>query len=264
MTDSSTSDSQPAPAQNFWGRHRSKLLALGLLGAIALGSLPGYMAGGAWRWQRAGNPSQLKTLRQLPKQGLAIPGWQTQPISQRSLGGEQWLWQPIERVRPQGPGATPNAATQRDRAVLLLMPMKRGRDRPQVEWTALDSGNWLGDGLQTDSEQTLTLAPAGLPPFRARLVRLWTSQHQTYFLLSWYAWPQGGDPAPSQWFWRDQLAQWQQGHTPWVAVSLLLPTDKPLDEWDQNYQARLTDLAQQVQQVLLTGPLKPVPPKVDR
>jgi len=236
-------DSSPAPSPKPW----PKVFALVLLGAIAVAAVPGYIAGGSWRWQQEASPKQLKALRQLPKTGIPIPGWQTREVSQRSLGGEQWLWQPIERQRPQ--------TGQRDRAVLLLMPMKRGRDRPQVEWSALDSGNWLGNGLQTDSEQILTIRVPNLAPFRVRLLRLWTAQNQTYFLVSWYAWPDGGDPAPSQWFWRDRLAQWQHQHTPWAAASILMPADKPLDELDESYRARVTDLAAQVQTALLAGPL---------
>lgn len=236
-------DSSPSPPPKPW----PKVFALVLLGVIALAAVPGYFAGGSWRWQRETSPQQLKTLRQLPKTGLPLPEWQTREVSQRSLGGEQWLWQLLERDRPQ--------TSQKDRAVLLAMPMKRGRDRPQVEWSALDSGNWLGNGLQADSERTLTIRAPQLDPFRARVLRLWTAQNQTYFLVSWYAWPGGGDPDPSQWFWRDLVAQWQHQHTPWVAVSILVPTDKPLDEFDKAYQAHLTDLAVKVQTALLAGPL---------
>ncbi|TAD76129.1 MAG: cyanoexosortase B system-associated protein [Oscillatoriales cyanobacterium] len=224
-----------------------KIAVLALLGSMAIAAVPGY-GRLAWRWQQDQAPAQLKTLRQLPQRGLALPGWQSGPASRRSLGGETWLWQPIERPRPDRPD-------QRDRVVVLVMPMKQGRDRPQVEWSALDSGNWLGNGLQTDSERTITVTPPMGQPFRMRLLRLWTQDSKTYFLASWYAWPNGGDPEPSQWFWRDRLAQWQQQHLPWVATSLLLPADKPLDELDATYESRLSQLAATVQATLLTGPL---------
>lgn len=244
---SSVPDAALDPAVVPPARPWPKVAALALLGLMAIAAVPGY-GRLAWRWQQDDAPAQLKALRQLPQRGLALPGWTSSPASRRNLGGETWLWQPIERARPDRPD-------QRDRAVLLLMPMKQGRDRPQVEWSALDSGNWLGDGLQTDSEQTITITPPMGQPFRIRLLRLWTKDSKTYFLASWYAWPSSGDPEPSQWFWRDRLAQWQQRHLPWVATSLLLPADKPLDELDATYQNRLSQLATTVQATLLAGPL---------
>ena len=58
----------------------------------------------------------------------------------------------------------------------------------------------------------------------ARFFRAWT-QRRTVAVLQWYAWSGGGNPAPSRWFFADQLAQLRRNRVPWVAVCLQIPIE---------------------------------------
>jgi hypothetical protein len=72
----------------------------------------------------------------------------------------------------------------------------------------------------------------------------------TFAVMQWYAWPDGGHFAPGKWFWADQAQQWQQRQRlPWVAVSILLPIEPVGDI--RSHTAAVTEIAQAVQQGLL-------------
>jgi cyanoexosortase B-associated protein len=58
----------------------------------------------------------------------------------------------------------------------------------------------------------------------ARFFRAWT-QRRTVAVLQWYAWSGGGNPAPSHWFFADQLAQLRRNRVPWVGVCLQIPIE---------------------------------------
>ncbi|HEY9663536.1 MAG TPA: cyanoexosortase B system-associated protein, partial [Allocoleopsis sp.] len=92
---------------------------------------------------------------------------------------------------------------------------------------------------------------AGVKPISvsARFFRGWNQEH-TYAVVQWYAWSNGGSPAPMDWFWVDQQSQWRDHqHTPWVAVSLLLPLP-PLGDLE-TVQAQAISLGQVVQTTLM-------------
>lgn len=92
------------------------------------------------------------------------------------------------------------------------------------------------------------LYPGTSIPLEVRWLQTRT-QRQTYAVMQWYAWPQGGHPAPSRWFWLDRQAQLTGKRVPWIAVSLILPM--PLFRRLSDYQALSESLAQSVQQALL-------------
>jgi cyanoexosortase B-associated protein len=110
-----------------------------------------------------------------------------------------------------------------------------------------------------DNERQLTFsvpaADATKPiPVSARFLRTWTNE-QTYAVLQWYAWKDGGGSAPSQWFWSEQLSELRdRQHMPWVAVSILMPI-QPLGEIE-TVQPQLTLLGQVIQSKLMADNLK--------
>jgi cyanoexosortase B-associated protein len=81
------------------------------------------------------------------------------------------------------------------------------------------------------------------------------TRRQTYAVLQWYAWSTGGHPAPSQWFFADRAAQWQNRRIPWVAVSILVPIE-PLDTIEQHW-SEVESLAQTIQSTLMSSVLHP-------
>ena len=99
------------------------------------------------------------------------------------------------------------------------------KNQPQLEWLDIDGFHrW-----QTDSHRTLKftvkLAPTSdkpSPTIETRFFRSWTSQ-QTFAVVQWYAWPNGGSPATSRWFWEDSIARLSNRRASRVAVSIILP-----------------------------------------
>jgi cyanoexosortase B-associated protein len=200
------------------------MLALALL--IALGTLPGYLQGGKWAWQSPPKVTTLAQLKALRDKGLAIANWQTTDKQTPLIGEHKWLKQDL--------------ISGDQKAILLLFPQNGPIDQPQVEWADINGTlTW-----RTDSDSLREVTPS----VKARYFRGWNDQ-QTYAVLQWYAWSEGGDPAPSRWFIVDRLAQLQHRRAAWVAISLLLPTE-PLDDIEK-YWSKMNSLAQTVQSNLM-------------
>lgn len=215
------------------------LLLLVLLG---IGAVPGYLTG-RWSWVSPLPVTSLDRIKQLRQTGLTLPGWETLEQQQQTIGGRKWSAQVIKQEGKQ---------TQ---AILLLLPQNGPRDQPQVEWTDINGARrWKTD--QNRSAHFTVKPPPGLKStapakVEAQFFRGWNNQ-QTFAVLQWYAWSRGGHPAPSRWFWLDQLAQWRYTRVPWVAVSILILTE-PLSQVETSWSIAQS-LGQTVQAALMAGP----------
>ncbi|WP_373536562.1 cyanoexosortase B system-associated protein [Microcoleus sp.] len=181
-----------------------------LVGAVAI---PGYLTGN-WPWTNQPILANLKQLKSLRQNGMTLPGWKETRLQKNVvIGGHRWLVQEIKNHQTI--------------AILLLLPQNDPKNQPQVEWLDIDGFHrW-----QTDSHRTLRFkvklaATPDKPPatIEARFFRSWTPQ-QTFAVVQWYAWPNGGSPATSRWFWEDSIARLSNRRASWVAVSIILPIE---------------------------------------
>ncbi|MEB3885610.1 cyanoexosortase B system-associated protein [Lyngbya sp. CCY1209] len=200
-----TDAASPTPKHRFKASHWLLLGFLALL--LVVGTLPGYFRGG-WLWSDFPPLSVLPELQAIRKDGLSVPGWTVANQRLIPVGGKEWSLQTLER--------------DGEEALLLLFPQNYYKDQPHVEWMDLNGfQRWKTDSYRhlkfggDDSESAAV---------SARFFRAWTSR-QTYAVLQWYAWPDGGSPAPSRWFFADRKAQLKGDRAPWVAVSVLLPIE---------------------------------------
>ncbi|NEO97491.1 MAG: cyanoexosortase B system-associated protein [Symploca sp. SIO2E9] len=215
---------------------------------IVIGAVPGYLRGN-WSWSQLPPVVNLKQIRAIRKTGLKLGEWKTLKQETVELGGHKWSFQAIE-----GDYSKP--------VLLLLRPQDSSKSQPQVDWADINStqrwkrdsvkiikfaveGSQLSQSVEASKlEKTVTV--------EARLFRAWTKR-QTFAVLQWYAWPEGGHPAPGRWFWADQLAQLHRKRVPWVAVCIQIPI-KPLGNLEE-FQPLATSLAKIVQNALMRGPL---------
>ncbi|NDJ16193.1 cyanoexosortase B system-associated protein [Myxacorys almedinensis] len=227
-------------------RSLTKLVVLVLLVALVCwGAIPGYLAGGKWRWASPPRIVVLKQLKQLKQDGLALTEWQTLDRQTPIIGDRQWVQQTI-RANLSAEQRVDGSPTE---ATLFLFPQNGPMDQPAVEWTDLDGAQ----GWKTDSARTAEFVTSPLPALvSARFFRAWTEK-QTYAVLQWYAWSGGGHAMPSHWFVVDRLAQWRDRRAAWVAVSVLLPIE-PLGDIEKSW-LKLESLAQTVQVNLMEGVL---------
>ena len=235
------------------------LLLLLLLGIAAT---PSYLTG-HWRWAHPPKSLAFKQLRHLPKTELTIPGWQTTQRQVVPIGGHKWLVQEIQAQSVANPNSLSSQAPAK--AALFLTAPSGDTSQPEVEWMDINGfQRWNTDSLRlskftvssaelaaTATGQKLTSEPLPVR-VKARFLRGWTQQ-QTFAVLQWYAWPTGGSPAPSDWFWADRKSQLQNARQPWVAVCLLIPIE-PLGDIESVWPVAQS-LAQTVQAALITGPL---------
>ncbi len=254
-----------------------------LLGAIFLLAiatiliLPNYVTGN-WVWAHPPLVPYQSQLNALIDDGLTLPGWQILEQSPATISGHGWS---VQAIIPNSTADLPEvlaegsseavSITPNTPVVVLLRPQTWHRDMPQVEWMDLNgTQNWNVDQQTT---LTFTVTPEmGTPELapssdggdtdavrqynsqhpihvRTRFFRGWSRQ-QTYAVMQWYAWPTGGSPAASQWFWADQKTQLSDRHRmPWVAVSLLVPI-KPLGD-RQSARGTAQALAQTIQTTLI-------------
>lgn len=220
-----------------------KFLVVLFVLALALASaVPGYM-GGKWTWQQTPQLGNFSSSKAVLQDGLTLPGWRTLEQQTVEIGGHKWSVQAILPVTESEP-------SPQKTAWLLLRPQTWERDLPQIDWTDIN-------GVQqwsTDSQRQIqfTAQPADLReaiPVTARFLRGWTEQ-RTSAVLQWYAWADGGHPAPSHWFWADQWRQLRdRKRLAWVAVSIQMPI-KPFGEIE-TVQAAAETLGQLVQTTLI-------------
>jgi cyanoexosortase B-associated protein len=224
------------------------ILLLFLFLLLAVGAVPGYIKG-KWSWQQPARVTQLKQIKKLQKDGLTLPGWQTTKQITLPVGGHQWSLQQIQR----------DSQTQ---AMLLLRPQQDHKEQPQVEWVDLNGLRWWQSNQprqwQTDEyKRSQFTIPSTNTKVEAQFFRTWIQERNfsgTFAVLQWYAWPGGGNPDPSRWFWGDQIAQWHNRRLPWVGVSIMVPIE-PLGDIEK---ARPTaeSLGQTVQAALTNGPFQ--------
>ncbi|MEO0456284.1 MAG: cyanoexosortase B system-associated protein [Cyanobacteria bacterium P01_A01_bin.114] len=202
---------------------------------VAANALPRYVSG-QWPWSPPPSVPQIKVLRTIRETGLAIPGWQQSFHEAISFGGDKWS---VQQLSP--PTGEP--------MVLLLRPQVQSTDQPEVEWLDLKGAQkWKIDSLRSLAIDIPATDDAPAYRLPVNFLRAWNTQ-QTYAALQWYAWPQGGHPSPSRWFWGDQKAQLQHHQRlPWVAVSLMVPIP-PLGDIE-DAQDVIQPLGQQVQNAL--------------
>jgi cyanoexosortase B-associated protein len=225
----------------------TKLLVVLFILTIALTTaIPSYW-GGRWSWQQVPDIKQVGQLKAIQEHGLTLPGWQTLEQKKIELGGHKWS------VQAMVPTATAKTATLQDAVWLLLRPQTWSKDMPQIDWMDINGAQqWTEDSrrqIQFDLQ-----SPLGEPvQVTARFLRGW-SQKRTNAVLQWYAWSQGGHPAPSHWFWADQWTQLRQRQRlAWVAVSIQMPI-QPLGEIEAA-QTEIKSLGRLVQSTLMSGAL---------
>lgn len=221
-----------------------------LLVLIGIAAVPGYLTG-KWSWAQLPQVANIKQLRQLPKKGLELPGWKTLEQKTLPIGGHQWSVQAIERDDSKP-------------VLLFLLPQNDRKAQPQVEWMDLNGfEKWRTDSYKKMQfaveasvleKQASASKPTTTPvaEVEARFFRAWT-QRETRAVLQWYAWPSGGHPAPSRWFWADQFAQLRRDRVPWVAVCLQIPIE-PLGDIEAS-RPLAESLSKMVQAALMAGPL---------
>lgn len=202
------------------------LVPIALLAIFAFGALPNYLQG-RW-WSVPPSVTQLKQLKELAKTGIRIAGWQTTSQQTIELASGKWLMQQLS-AEPTEP------IDKRQRQLLLLLRPQTSTTgasaQPQAEWGDFRS---LGGGQswKSDSNRRLQFEVAspedGNVVIEARFFRAWM-RSQTYALVQWYAWSNGGHPNLTHWFWVDRQARLSDRRMPWVAVCLLIPIE-PLGE----------------------------------
>jgi cyanoexosortase B-associated protein len=200
--------------QGKWSFGHFTLLLL-LMILIVIAAIPGYWQGGNWSWLQPPTIDNINQIKSLRKTGLTLPDWQIKEQQQMPIGGHKWLVQTM--IQPQ----------QKKPITLLILPQNYYLDKPQIEWMDINGlESWKTDSYQklsltfTDDRQTETVT--------TRFFRAWNRQ-QTFAVLQWYAFPQGGHHSTTQWFWRDLLAQLHGSRVPWIAVSCKIPIE-PLGE----------------------------------
>jgi len=195
-----------------------------LLLLLAMGGITGYFTG-HWQWKQPPPVSTLNELRKIRKTGLTIAGWQTVEQTEQQVGEHKWSLQIIKQA---------SSPTQ---VILLLLPQNGPRDKPEAEWTEVNGwarsrwGKWdiaQSRSLEFLVKQSLNSSSSPEVTVKARFFRASTQQN-TFAVLQWYAFSNGGDTSPFRWFFADQLAQWQKHRIPWVAVSIFIPME-PLGE----------------------------------
>jgi cyanoexosortase B-associated protein len=209
----------------------SQIVILCLLGlAIIFVAIPSYFTQ-KWSWSDLPSVPEIAQMRKVPETELTFSGWTTITQKKMEIGDYPWSFQVVEK-----PGQDP--------IVIGIKAQKYYKDHPQVEWVDIEGlEKW-----KTDSHQTLKF-PSTINPknsVSANWFQAWNNN--TYGVLQWYAWPGGGNYAPSQWFWADQKAQIHGKRVPWAVVSIKIPME-PLGEL-KDIESVAKSLAQEVQKTL--------------
>lgn len=237
------------PLQSF-----QLLVVLFILAIAMVTVLPSYVTG-QWAWNKPPQVATLDALREVQKNGLTLPGWETLKHEIGEVSGHKWAFQWLlsDKTAPPIPSTNP--------VVLMLRPQTSQGDQPQVEWMDITGAQqWTAD----DFRRLTFVAPSPNPnePNRqtevqvnAQFFRGWTAE-RTYAVVQWYAWSTGGHSAASHWFWADQWMQWgDRQRMPWVAVSLMIPI-KPVGDIE-SVRPLAESLGQAIQSGLMATALQP-------
>jgi cyanoexosortase B-associated protein len=229
---------QMISARKLLRQYQSKIVVLVLLLVLVVAvAIPGY-ATGTWPWTNPPTVANLPQLKNLRQNGMRLPGWEVIRLQNNvQIGGHRWL---VEEIK-----------NHQTIAILLLLPQNSAKNQPQVEWLDIDGFHrW-----ETDSHRSLrfTVKLASIPQQQpptvdARFFRSWTPE-QTFAVMQWYAWPNGGSPATSRWFWQDSIARLWNRRASWVAVSIIIPLQPGSDI--KIVEPLLESLAQTVQTQLI-------------
>lgn len=215
-------------------------LVIGLAGLAAIAIVPAYITG-QWPWVNLPQVAQMERLQTLQQEGLPLPGWQMTDHQPVTINRQAWSLgeYQAEGDRRQA-GGLPSVA-------VLLRPQPWHSDQPQIEWLDLQGVQ----AWQIDRSQSLRIP---LPPTLGTVQARWLqaqNDHQSLAVAQWYAWPRGGHPAPSRWFWANMRSQLSDRRlTPWVAVAVLIPMPPQADL--DPYEPLARDLIQQIQQQLVS------------
>jgi cyanoexosortase B-associated protein len=237
-----------------------------MLVLLMVGAIPGYFKG-TWSWSDlppVKTISQLKTVRE---EGLNLSKWKTLDHQVLNLRNHDWLVQTVKK--------------ENQTAILLILTQNYYKDHPQVEWMDIDGiQSWKTDDQRrvavavdssTKTSQAVKIKTRFFrsltPNTNNLLTLLWSScssdqlcslyqqqrLRQTYAVMQWYAWPDGGSPAPRDWFFADRIAQLSNRRAPWAAVNILIPIE-PLGDIE-TVEATATSLAQEVQDAFMQAAL---------
>lgn len=247
MENKNISQNSKANDKRLWTMDKRQIiLFVFLFSLIVVGAIPGYFSGN-WRWQKPPEVANIEQLRNLRKTGLNIPGWQTVNTQPLNIGGLHWILQEIK-----------SQSNIENKALMLLLPQSEITDQPQVEWTDISGlQRWKIDS-ETQIKFTATVPKKEnsnsfqTAKVEANFFRAW-SDRQTWGVVSWYAFPSGGNPSPQAWFWADRSAQLSNQRVPWVAVSIQIFIE-PLGDISK-IRPVAESLAKNVQTALMTGPL---------
>ena len=205
-------------------------VALFLLLLTLIGNLSSY-ANGNWSWSKLAKVDNIGKTIQLRQTGLNVIGTETIEQKQIAIGGHKWSAQIVKKDSNLEPIS------------LFLLPQLDDRDKPEVEWMDIKGA----ERWQTDSETKLKFTVPETEQkaiVRAKFFRAWNKK-QTFAVVQWYAFPNGGDFAPTIWFWQDLTAQLQGNRVPWVAVCFKVAME-PLGDL-KKMRSQVEDLAIKIQ-----------------
>ncbi|PAX55242.1 cyanoexosortase B system-associated protein [Brunnivagina elsteri] len=222
-----------------------QLIALLLLILLLfIGTVPGYLTG-KWQWKQPPPIPTLKELKQIRKVGLTLPGWQTVEQQEKTVGDRKWSLQTIQKEASD------------KKVILLMLPQNGPMDQPQVEWMEVKSFWQWEIAQERDVEFTVKALPTSPTKsdisdikVKATFFRGSTKQ-QSFAVLQWYAWANGGDPSQLNWFLADQSAQWQKHRAAWVAVNIAIPMEQ-LGQVDKSWE-EAKSLGETIQTRLISG-----------
>jgi cyanoexosortase B-associated protein len=213
-------------------------LLVTLILSIAIGNLSSYLTGN-WSWTDIPKINNINQLKNLQTTGLTIPEWKTINKQEQNIGAHTWLSQTINKDNDEP-------------IMLLFLPQNYYLKKPEVEWVDIHgSENWKTDLFQklnftvTRGEKIIAV--------KARIFRAWNLR-QTFAVVQWYAFPNGGDYSPIKWFWLDRLAQLKRDRVPWIAVCIKIPIE-PLGDLEVA-KPMAESLAKKVQSALLLEPFR--------
>lgn len=205
---------------------------------MTIGTLPGY-GRRDWSWLDLPKVNGINQLKNIHKTGLTIPGWKTVSIELKNFGAKQWLTQTIEQNNDE-------------QIMLLLLPQNYYLHKPEVEWVDVNGvERWKTDSYGK-LKFTVTQGQRS-DEVKARIFRAWNLR-QTFAVVQWYAWPNGGDYSTLHWYWLDRLAQFKRQRLPWIAICLKIPIE-PLGDL-QVAKPLAESVAKTVQSALNSEPFR--------
>ena len=206
------------------------IVVLFLLMLILIGNVSSYLSGN-WSWSKLAKIDNLSQIINLRQTGLKVIDTETIEQKQIYIGGHKWSAQTLKQDDNSEPIS------------LFLSPQLELKDKPEVEWIDIKgTERW-----QSDSETQLNFTVSAnkqKATVRAKFFRAW-NQKQTFAVVQWYAFPNGGDFSASNWFWQDLKAQLRGNRIPWVAVSFKI-TMEPLGDL-KKMRSQAEDLAKKIQ-----------------